>query len=164
MIRYALTCERSHAFDSWFRDSSAFDELALKGELSCPECGSSEVRKAMMAPALGRSLGADQTVAPIQTVAPMSVSTGPGATAEQGVALVDDGARRLREVARELHRRMIEGADDVGSAFPEEARRIHAGDVPNRSIYGQASRDEVKSMIEDGIPLVPLPSLPDDKH
>ena len=134
MIRYALKCEGDHAFESWFGSAEAFDRLLGAGHVTCPDCGTAAVVKALMAP----------TVAPSRrTAAPLA-------------APQDARAAALAE----LRRKIEENADYVGMNFAAEARRIHDGDAPERSIYGEAKPEEAKQLIEDGIPVAPLPFLP----
>jgi hypothetical protein len=160
MIRYALHCANDHSFESWFRDSAAFDGLAEAGQLACPTCGSAEVRKALMAPSVvasrKRRAPAPEKQAP-EADAPVAEITQPA-------TLLDEREKKLREMLRALHREITEKADNVGRAFALEARRIHEGEAPPRSIYGEASRDEVKALVEDGVPLMPLPTPPDDHN
>ena len=146
MIKYALSCENAHSFESWFPDSVSYDVQARRGLIACPECGSARVSKAIMAPAI---VGGDKS-RPRQeaTAAP--------------VALLDERQQRLREIARQLRQEIIANSDDVGAKFPEEARAIHDGDAPARSIRGQATAEEARALIEDGVGVLPLPFLPEE--
>lgn len=165
MIRYRLLCERDHGFESWFRDSGAFEQLAAMGQVTCPICGSTSVHKALMAPSVvTRQTGSPPIPAPDDIAAPSPSKATPPDDGQRPVALMDERAQQLRAMMREVHRRVTETADNVGRAFAAEARAIHEGDAPARSIYGQASREEVASLIEDGVALLPLPVLPDDHH
>lgn len=152
MIRFSFRCSRGHDFDSWFQSSAAYEAVRAQGHLSCAVCGSAEVEKALMAPAV--SLGASE---PKQTP---SAEPAPAAKAAPGGA----GPLRSRGVAEqalaELRRKVEAGADYVGLSFAAEARAMHLGDVPERAIYGEASRDEARALIEDGVPVAPLPFLP----
>ena len=160
MIRYTLLCAGEHGFESWFRDSAAFEQLAAVGEIACPVCGSTAVRKALMTPSVVTSrIKRNEIATPVETAAPAVPAPDP-----HPVALMDDRARQLRAMMREVHRRVTTTADNVGRAFAAEARAIHEGDAPARSIYGEASRDEVAALLDDGIPLLPMPVLPDDHH
>lgn len=150
MIKYALLCDRDHAFDSWFKDSSAFDTLASREQLACPSCGSASVRKALMAPSLGRGV-----------MAPVMAGDAP---VTRPVAMLGEREKQVRDMIRDLHRKVAETSENVGPAFPDEARRIHQGDAPARSIHGQATGEEVKALIEDGVPLLPIPTLPDEHN
>ncbi len=146
MIKYALVCEKSHSFESWFPDSGSFERLARRGLVACPECDSSKVAKAVMAPAV---LGAKKSQAPVE-VAPANV------------ALIDERQQRLRELAKELRQEIMTKTDDVGHRFPDEARAIHAGEAPVRSIRGQATVEEAKSLLEEGVGVLPIPHVPDE--
>lgn len=136
MIKYALRCAQGHRFESWFQSSAAFDRLERSGHVSCAVCGGGGVEKAMMAPQVA---GTDKQKAPAET-APLS---SPASAAEQAI--------------RELRRQVEANADNVGRDFAREARAIHNGEAPQRAIYGEARGDEAKALIEDGIPVRPLP-------
>ncbi|MFC0284360.1 DUF1178 family protein [Camelimonas abortus] len=147
MIRYTLACDQGHEFESWFADSEAYDRQAAAGFVSCPTCGSTKVGKTVMAPALARSASHDRA----------------DAGRREGGPLVDDeAARRIRALMRALRQYVIENTDDVGRDFPAEARRIHAGEVEPRAIRGEADPEEVKALVEEGVSIMPVPSLPDD--
>ena len=156
MIRYALVCDREHGFESWFRDSEGFDTLVAAAQVQCPSCGSVRIRKALMAPSV--------VTARRKASAPVPAATPVEAPEPKPVALIDERTRALREALRALHKQVTETADNVGRAFPEEARRIHEGDAPQRSIYGEATPDQVAALLEDGVPLMPMPVLPDDQN
>ncbi len=156
MIRYALVCDREHAFDAWFRDSAAFEAQSADGDIHCALCGSPMVRKAVMAPAVKRTGGARDIIA-----APAAAAT--EAAAVPGDAPLDENRfSAARAMIRDLHRRLKKDADDVGPRFPAEARKIHEGDSPSRSIYGTATGEEARSLLEDGIGVLPIPALPDE--
>ncbi|HEV2955884.1 MAG TPA: DUF1178 family protein [Xanthobacteraceae bacterium] len=148
MIRYALSCEAGHAFDSWFANSAAFDRQAARGLVTCPTCGSAKVEKAIMAPAL--SGGRDAAPATEPDKAP--------------VAIVSKEEVELRKKLKELRDHIVKSADYVGEKFPEEARRMHYGEIEHRSIYGEASAESAKSLAEEGIEFHPLPRLPDERN
>ena len=131
MIRYALTCSKDHAFDSWFQSADAFDKLNASGMVACAVCGSTEVSKSVMAPRIAKSTDAER---------PLSA---PATPAEQAF--------------RELRDHLEKNSEDVGENFAQEARAMHEGDAPERSIYGQAKPKEAKALIEDGVPVTPLP-------
>ena len=141
MIQYSLRCERGHQFEAWFKSSAAFDEQQARGIVSCAACGSQEVDKAPMAPAVARS-ASDQV--PVSTMNPDLV--------------------RLREMLRQFRHKVTSEADYVGDKFAEEARKIHFEEVEPRGIYGEATRDEVISLHEEGIEFMPLPELPEEKN
>jgi hypothetical protein len=147
MIKYALVCENSHSFESWFPDSESFERLARRGLVACPECDSTQVAKALMAPAV---LGGKKVQTPTEAAPPANL------------ALFDERQQRLRELAKELRQEIMAKTDDVGRRFPDEARAIHAGDAPVRSIRGQATVEEAKALLEEGVGVLPIPHIPDE--
>lgn len=160
MIRYALLCPRDHGFEAWFRDSDAFDRQSEAGQVSCPSCGAAEVRKAVMAPAVRRS-SERSIAAPAPVEAPVPEAA-PGAPV--AAPIVDEGFARMRAALREMHAKLKRDAVDVGPAFPDQARRIHEGDAAPRAIYGTATDDEVRALVEDGVGILPIPALPEDRN
>lgn len=142
MIKYALGCAEGHAFDSWFPDSAAYEKQRKRGFVVCPECGSTRVDKAIMAPAV---VGAER--AAVEAVPEIAV---------------DDRRRRTREFFLRMRREIEASTDDVGAKFPQVARAIHLGDEPERAIRGRASLDEAKSLLEDGIGVLPMPIVEDE--
>jgi hypothetical protein len=150
VIRYALRCETGHGFESWFSNSAAFDRQAARGLVTCPMCGSAKVEKAIMAPALGAG-GRDAV--------PM-----PAEPQKTPVAIVSKEEGELRKKLKELRDHVVKNADYVGEKFPEEARRMHYGEIEHRSIYGEASPDAASALAEEGIEFHPLPRLPDDRN
>jgi hypothetical protein len=157
MIKYALVCDSAHEFDSWFNDSASFDKQAKRGLVSCPLCQSTKVSKAVMAPRIARS------VSPPPVPSPASEEPA-GSARAQPVALLDERERMLRDAIRRLRQMIEANTDDVGRGFSEEARRMHHGDIPARSIRGQASLEEVRALVEDGIEIMPVPVLPDERN
>ena len=145
MIRYALRCSGGHDFDSWFRSADAYDTLRAAGHVTCPDCGRSEVEKALMAPGVVTRPGA--TVPP--PPAPAAPDTAP------------DTARRA---ALEALRKRVEATSEyVGLRFAAEARQMHSGATPERPIHGEARPDEARALIDDGVPILPLPFVPSRK-
>ena len=139
MIHYQLACAADHAFDGWFRDSAGFEAQAKSGLVTCPQCGTSEVRRALMAPALGRS-------AP----APAPPVTPPVKAAAQ---LPD----QVRAVLSRMRAEVEKNCDYVGPSFAAEARRIHNGESEARGIYGESTPDEAAALKEDGIEVASIP-------
>jgi hypothetical protein len=160
MIRYSLICEKKHDFDIWFKNSADYDRQAKRGLVTCPACGSGNVEKALMAPALGRGSrkGISASVA--------EVAPAPDTPAENKtpVAMVSPQEREFRAKLKELRDHLTKNADNVGAKFPEEARKIHYGEAEHRSIYGEASPQEAKELLDEGVDLHPLPVLPDERN
>lgn len=140
MIQFTLACAAGHKFDAWFRNADAYEDQSARGVLCCPICNSSQVEKALMAPAVAR---ASEKV---------SLSAG---HPEHGEFL---------KAMRALRQKMTADADYVGDKFAEEARKIHYEEAEARGIYGEATRDEVVSLIDEGVEFMPLPSVPDEHN
>jgi len=157
MIRYSLQCERGHAFESWFQSSAAYDSQVKRKLVTCPACGSAKVEKAIMAPQIVSKKGRDSTAA-AEPASPVDV------TAPASTPLMMAQERELRAKLRELRDHIVKNADNVGERFPNEARKMHYGDIEHRPIYGEASPDEARSLIEEGVEVSPLPVLPDDRN
>jgi hypothetical protein len=162
MIRYSLACERGHAFDSWFANSSAYDKQAKRGLVACPMCGSTKVEKAIMAPRLARTDKAIDVPAPAPAPAPTPEPAAPQAT--EPVAMLSPQERELRSKLKELRDHLVKNSENVGRKFPEQARKMHYGELEHRSIYGEASPQEAKELHEEGIEFHPLPILPDERN
>ena len=167
MIRYSLVCDNAHAFDSWFPNSDAFDKQVRRGLVECPQCGSLKVSKALMAPSVSTSKrrARNTLIEHMPQPAPAAGSV-PAAPPEppQPVALLDDQHRQMRAAIRELHRKIAETTVDVGKSFSDEARKMHDGEKPQRAIRGEATFAQAKELWEDGIPVLPVPSLPEDRN
>jgi hypothetical protein len=145
MIHYDLICDKGHAFDGWFRNSTAYDEQAAKGLVSCTVCGSAKVEKQLMAPGIPvKSNRKDSTPKPMVS------------------SPVDPRLAIMMQMVREMRKHVEENAEYVGDRFAEEARKIHYEEADARGIYGEATPDEAKSLIEEGIAVHPLPRLPED--
>ena len=158
MIRYALICENGHAFESWFADSAAYDKQVKRKLIGCPACGSSKVDKAIMAPRLS---GASKRARPVETPAPVAAAPAPE---KAPVAMISPQEQEFRAKLKELREHLTKNADDVGPKFPEEARKMHYGEIEHRSIYGVASAEDAKELAEEGIEFHPLPVLPDERN
>ena len=158
MIRYTLRCAHAHEFESWFRDSAAFDEQKTAGHVACPLCGSSDVSKALMAPAVRTRRAVEARAEPRGEPTPASDA------ASVPVAMADEHAAKLRAMMRAFRDHVIANSTNVGPAFAEEARKIHDGVAEERPIRGEASPDDVRSLLEDGIEIMPLPAFPDDRN
>ncbi|MCC5963119.1 MAG: DUF1178 family protein [Rhodobacteraceae bacterium] len=138
MIKFTLRCSHSHEFESWFQSGSAFDALKARDMVACPVCGSTEVEKALMAP---------------------SVAKATEKTTAKPPAKPDDMADKIRRLRAEIEAR----SDYVGTRFASEARAMYLGDIPDRAIYGEARPEEAKALIDDGVPVLPLPFVPRGK-
>ncbi len=158
MIRYALSCHKGHKFESWFQDSDAYDKQAKRGLVTCPQCGSAKVEKAIMSPRLAGSRKRDmQDDAPAPAVSTEAADKAP-------VAMMSPQEQEFRAKLKELRDHITKNADDVGPKFPEEARKMHYGETEHRSIYGVASPDDAKELAEEGIEFHPIPILPDERN
>lgn len=140
MIKYALRCDDGHAFEGWFSSIADYDAQAAAGALSCPACGSTSVAKALMAPNLSTGQHRD-------------------AAGEERFRAFKQG---LNDAARAVRDHVHSHAEGVGRDFPEEARKIHYGEAPERAIYGQATKAEAKDLADEGVEIAPVPQ-PDDE-
>lgn len=139
MIRYALACEHDHEFEGWFGSSNDYDDQQARGLVECPFCASKQVRKQIMAPAVS---GTKRTVKDLEPAKMQAM---------------------MMEAAGRIRRHVEENFDDVGDSFAAEARAIHEGRAEDRGIYGQATPKEVRDLVEDGVPVAPLPGEPPKK-
>jgi len=146
MIQYALKCAEGHDFDSWFQSAEAYDKLAAAGMVHCAVCGGRKVEKAMMSP---RVRPGRKVAKPAPEEMPERPLSKPASPAEQAIA--------------ELRRKVEATSDYVGMNFAAEARAIHQGDAPERPIYGEAKLEEARALIEEGVPVAPLPFTPNRK-
>ena len=176
MIKYALICDQGHTFESWFSNAEGYETQVKRGFVECPTCQTKQVSKAMMAPSVStsrrkeaiRAQTAAMTAAAMQaqahSAAAASAPPAPAAAPEpaQPVALLDEGQQALRAMVRELHEKLTENSTDVGDRFTTEARDMQSGDTPLRPIHGRATLEEAKALIEEGVPVMPLPTLPDE--
>ena len=157
MIRYNLRCDRGHAFESWFQSSLAYESQEKRKLVSCPACGSTKVERAIMAPQIVSKKSGDGA-APSPAAAPTE------AAAPASTPLMMAQERELRAKLKELRDHIVKNADNVGERFPNEARKMHYGDIEHRPIYGEASPEEARSLIDEGVEVSPLPVLPDDRN
>ena len=147
MIRYNLRCERGHTFESWFQSSSSYDSQVKRKLVTCAVCGSVNVEKAIMAPRIAGTKKRGE---------PSSAGSSMSATMAEG--------RELRAELKQLHDHLVKNADNVGARFPNEARKMHYGDIEHRPIYGEASPEEARSLIEEGVEVGSLPVPRDDRN
>ena len=156
MIRYKLRCHAGHEFEGWFQDSGGFDKLAKAGLVECTACGSTQVERALMAPAVVSSRKKAKPPAPPPAATPdvpPPSPTGPQMAAGPIPAQLVAMLQRLRTEVEK-------SCDYVGKDFAEEARKIHNGEVEARGIYGEASEAEAEALAEDGIDVARLPWVP----
>jgi hypothetical protein len=142
MIRYSLKCAAEHSFDSWFQSAAAFDALATAGHVTCPQCGSAQISKTLMAPAVSaaRNAGGPSLDKPLSS---------PASPQEEALSA--------------LRAEVEANSDYVGKSFVAEARKMHEGTAAPRAIHGEARLDEARKLVEDGVPVMPLPFLPPRK-
>lgn len=147
MILYTLNCENAHRFEAWFPDSAAFEAQQTSGKVACPQCGSANVSKGLMAPSLGAS------------------SVGAGKNSDkQAVVHTGKDQAELRSMMRAVREHVTKNAEYVGPRFADEARKIHYEETEPRGIYGEASAEEVSDLNEEGVDVHPLPILPEDQN
>ena len=161
MIRYALACDKGHAFESWFQNSAAYDKQVKAALITCPVCNSAKVEKTLMAPGV---VGAKKRAG-----APPASPSSPRPAADTAdtatpVAMMSPQEQEFRKKLKELRDHLTKNADYVGQKFPEEARKMHYGDIEHRSIYGEATPDQANELHEEGIEFHPLPVLPDERN
>jgi hypothetical protein len=149
MIRYDLICDQGHPFDGWFRDSAAYDAQAASGLVACAVCGSAKVEKQLMTPGVPVKSNRKASASGSQTM----VAAGR-----------DPRAQALIDMMREMRRTVEANAEYVGDRFADEARKIHYEEAEQRGIYGEATADDAKALIEEGIEVQPLPRLPEDSN
>ncbi len=146
MIKYALKCRDGHEFESWFASAASFDLQAAQGHVACPVCHTSDVVKAIMAPAL--TMHGRDDVTPQKS--------------DAAIARVDDKQKVFSADVRALRNYICAKTEDVGDRFPQEARKIAGGDAADRPIRGQATIEEARKLLDDGISILPVPLLPED--
>jgi hypothetical protein len=160
MILYALSCDDDHEFESWFPSGDAFEAQRKRGLVACPFCGSAKVEKQIMAPRVARAGKAANLPVPA-AVKPDLPETAP---APQPVALFSEKERELRAMVKALREHVEKNAEHVGGRFPDEARKMHYGDMEHRSIYGEATPGQARELLEEGIEIHPLPIVPDERN
>ncbi len=140
MINFSLECEYDHRFDGWFASSDDYEDQRARELVRCPVCDSCVVSKSLMAP---------------------KVST---ARSKEKISLmtVDSARREVQEELKKLREKILESGENVGRKFPEEARKIHYGESEKKHVYGEATQEEVKELVEEGVSIAPVPILPED--
>jgi len=146
MIVYRLRCKNDHEFEGWFKSSKAYDSQSKSGSLECPTCATTNVTKAIMAPNIATK--GESKLLPAK---------------KEGSVIKDTDGAAFAKMAGAISDYVEKNFDYVGENFPEEARRIHYGEADERGIYGEASSDETRALIDEGIDIAPLPGLPKRK-
>jgi hypothetical protein len=150
MILYQFNCDRQHSFEAWFKDGATADRQLKRKTVECPQCGSLKVAKALMAPRIGKSAG--------QEIAPIAAPAVPAPVPEAGKAAMIPA--EMRKALLEIRRQVEANSDYVGDKFADEARKIHEGETEARNIYGEATDDEHRELVEDGIDVTRIPWVP----
>ncbi len=167
MIHYQLRCNAEHAFDGWFKDSTSFERQAKRGLLECPFCGSAAVERALMAPALRRGGGGSEIALPAEVPAGVPAGviehTPPPAPPPPALPMAIEGGKmpdQVRAALQRLRAEVEKTCDYVGSAFADEARKIHNGESDRRGIYGETSQEQAETLAEEGIEVARVPWIP----
>lgn len=161
MIKYSLVCDKGHDFESWFADSAAYDKQVKRKLVACPICNSTKVEKAIMAPRLATS---KQRKGAIEMQVPNAPEAPAPAPAPAPVAMMSPMEQEFRAKLKELREHITKNAENVGAKFPEQARKMHYGEIEHRSIYGVASPEEAKELADEGVEFHPIPVLPDERN
>ncbi|MER0239882.1 DUF1178 family protein [Fulvimarina sp. MAC8] len=164
MIHFALKCCDGHRFDGWFRSTSDFETQLSRGLVTCTYCGETNVEKALMRPAIGLNAKTDASKEASDT---QSESTSGSVTTVAAETPPDQNLAKMKELWSALQtevRALRKKSEYVGTKFAEEARRVHYGESTKKGVYGEASREEVKALHEEGIMAFPMPALPEDKN
>ena len=163
MIRYSLVCDAGTSSKSGSRIPPTTTSRRKRGLVTCPACGSAKVEKAIMAPSLGRGSKKARARPPPEAAMPQPDAPA-AAEPKPPVAMMSPQEREFRTKLKELRDHLTKNAENVGGKFPEEARKMHYGEIEHRSIYGEASPQEAKELLEEGIEFHPLPVLPDERN
>ena len=141
MIRYDLVCENEHFFESWFKDSKSYQKQLEANEIACPKCNNSNISKSLMAPGI-----------------PKKTNT------KNSNVIANSSSRSINDAIRKIRDEIKKNSEYVGDQFPEEARKIHYNEAEMRSIYGKASKTEITELVDEGIDIIQIPEIPDDKN
>ena len=141
MIRYDLVCENEHFFESWFKDSKSYQKQLEANEIACPKCNNSNISKSLMAPGI-----------------PKKMNT------KNGNVIANSSSSSINNAIRKIRDEIKKNSEYVGDQFPEEARKIHYNEAEMRSIYGKASKKDITELVDEGIDIIQIPEIPDDKN
>jgi hypothetical protein len=189
MIKFSLTCAQSHEFEGWFSSGDEFERLSAGGHLECPVCGGGRIKKMLMAPAVKTTRGSEQKVIPFAGENVLNQSAdGSGQMVDQGELQAANSVRgttgktsleagkhvmpslpaevhaEIANQLREIKKKVMASAENVGDRFGSEARKIHYGESKKRGIYGQASPQEAVELLNEGIDIIALPTLPEEQN
>jgi hypothetical protein len=153
MIHYQLRCDHDHSFDGWFKDSATFEKQAKRGLVECPECGSSDVERALMAPAVSTR---EAVPAPVKPPEPQAEILPPDRTMTASGRMPAQVLAALQRLRSEVEK----NCDYVGGGFADEARKMHRGESEHRAIYGEATSDQAESLADEGIEIAAIPWVP----
>lgn len=159
IIIYDLECEYSHRFEGWFRSNEDFDSQREEKLLTCPECGTSAIRKVPSKINIGSKGLAGKVAA--ELAQPEPASSNPGSAPANNNSM---GVATAFVMARQAIQALISHSEDVGDRFAEEARKIHYDEAPIRAIRGQASLEEFDELRDEGIEIIALPLLPSEEE
>ncbi|WP_299818994.1 DUF1178 family protein [uncultured Roseibium sp.] len=171
MIRYTLVCDSAHSFEGWFRNSDDFEAQCARQLVGCPICGAVDIKKGLMAPSVSTSRAREALSAPANTDEPPAQTSAPAPAAPAAVSMqpsallpVDVRQKEIVEALREVRARIVENSENVGRDFAAEARKMHYGETEARSIYGETTSQDAEALLDEGIAVLPLPELPEDKN
>ncbi len=158
MIHYQLCCDADHQFDGWFKDSENFERQARRKLVSCPVCGGTEIRRALMAPGIRKKRQGSTPVIEADTGLPVPDKPRhpPPGGQRAGGAIPD----QVRALLLKLRAEVEKNCDYVGPKFAEEARKIHNGEAQVRGIYGESTEAETEALKDEGIVFAQIPWLP----
>ncbi|RVT93343.1 DUF1178 family protein [Sphingomonas crocodyli] len=146
MIVFDLQCAQDHVFEIWFGSSDDYERQKARGLVTCPYCGSDKVEKAVMAPRVGAKGNQRAEVVPADASVPMA-----------GGAIDPAQHKAMMAALAKVQAKMLEGSDNVGDRFADEARAMHLGEADARPIHGRASLEDARALVEEGVPVAPLP-------
>lgn len=164
MIKFSLVCDSGHTFESWFANGAAYDQQTERGLVHCPVCNSGTVTKAIMAPAIASHLGREieTRAAEGRVIEGDIIPPQPAGNNALPPALLDEQQRAIRAMIGAVREKILTDTIDVGKNFPQEARKMHEGESPERPIRGEATVEEAHALIEDGIKIMAVPAAPDE--
>jgi hypothetical protein len=156
MIHYQLRCGQAHGFDGWFKDSASFEKQAKRGLIECPECGGTDVERALMAPAVAK-----REALPVQAP-PAPPAPGPGSAVAPAAAkaAADRLPAQMMAVLQRIRAEVEKNCDYVGPDFADQARAMHRGEVEPKGIYGETTDEQAESLAEEGIGVTKIPWVP----